>query len=36
MPLRHWAGSVCLFVGMNALGFAEGGRGYAAVDGKFT
>jgi hypothetical protein len=36
MLLRYWAGSLCLLLGMNVAGLAEGGRGYVAVDGKFT
>jgi hypothetical protein len=36
MLLRLWARSAFLLLGLSTAGLAEGGRGYVAVDGKFT
>lgn len=36
MSLRSWAGYVFVLMGLNPMSLAEGGRGYVAVDGKFT
>jgi len=36
MSIRSRVGGVCLLMGFSAMSMAEGGRGYVAVNGKFT